>query len=483
MKKGIIVLLIAVLVAGFAFAGKITGSAGLQFNVDLQNKQWGFKNANDWNYTFTFTYDTTSVKVAGETDAYAELEIKGTATAAIAGKQAATATLVGTDPASGAGTVTNKVSVTLSKANIVFVLGEKKLVFGLLNAGAAADYVKTYYKVGSATKSYVTGPDKILPGFNVSYDGYTGGFGAKGSWTDDDFFYNFFLHAESKTFKFAEDKVTVNAGIYAALSNDTSATAVGAPYKDNTVLGGAVKAHYGLAADKKAGTSESTVVANIAADFQYNKKDEAFKFEIAADAKYNIKEDASENVKLEVYAAPGKTIGAAPYTGDNKDAFCLAAKLTYSGHKFQFNEKMDLTVSGSVDGRDLLVEDREVTVEAKEILNLKLDEKNSLKFTFTEAYAILKAKTLGITARVDYTAEKFTAWAEVDPSFQFADSNKDALTKLAFQAGIKTTKIVDKAELGLTYTKADFVKVSEKIKNIGLISAYAKIAFSGESGK
>ena len=37
MKKGIIVLLIAVLVSGFAFAGKFTGSAGIQFGVDLDS--------------------------------------------------------------------------------------------------------------------------------------------------------------------------------------------------------------------------------------------------------------------------------------------------------------------------------------------------------------------------------------------------------------------------------------------------------------
>ena len=471
MKKSIIVLLIAVLVAGFAFAGKLTGSAGLQFNVDLQNKQWGFKNANDWNYTFTFSYDTTEVKVAGEGKAYAELEIKGTASAAIAAKQNASAAIVGTDPTTQNGTVTNSVKVTLSKANIVFVLGEKKLVFGLLNAGTAADYVKTYYNVGSSKKSYVTGPDKILPGFTVSYDGYSGGFGAKGLWTDEDFFYNFFLHAQTKDFKFVEDKVSVKAGAYAALSNDTSATAVGAPYKNNTVVGGSVKAGY----DEGKG---GKIVANIAADFQYNKNDaeaegkSGFTFEIGADATYTLAE--KETLKLEVYAAPGQVVG---YTGDNKDAFCLAAKLTYSGHKFTFNEKMDLTVSGDVDARDILIDTREVTVSAKEILNLKLDEKNSLKFTFTEAYAILKAKTLAITARVDYTAEKFTAWAEIDPSFQFADNTKDALTKLAFQAGIKSTKIIDKAEIGLTYTKADFVKAGDTIKNKGLISAYAKIAF------
>ena len=35
MKKSIIVLLIAILATGFAFAGTLKGSASLEFNVDL----------------------------------------------------------------------------------------------------------------------------------------------------------------------------------------------------------------------------------------------------------------------------------------------------------------------------------------------------------------------------------------------------------------------------------------------------------------
>ena len=49
MKKSIIVLLIAVLVAGFAFAGTLKGYAALEFNVDLNpltadKGTWGFAN-------------------------------------------------------------------------------------------------------------------------------------------------------------------------------------------------------------------------------------------------------------------------------------------------------------------------------------------------------------------------------------------------------------------------------------------------------
>ena len=93
MKKSIIVLLIAILVAGFAFAGTLKGSAGLEFNVDLQPETaakgiWGFKNASDWKYSFTFEFDSTAVEVQGAGDLWAELAISGSATGIINGDKA-----------------------------------------------------------------------------------------------------------------------------------------------------------------------------------------------------------------------------------------------------------------------------------------------------------------------------------------------------------------------------------------------------------
>ena len=461
MKKGIIVLLIAVLVAGFAFAGKLTGDATIKFDTDLKAKTWGFANTQSWKYTFSFEYDTTKVEVKGETKAWAELAITGSAKAAVSNGTAASANF------------NNTYTVSLSKADIVFLLGEKELRFGILNAGSATDYAKAYWG-GNAAYNVVKGPSKILPGFTVSYDGFTGGFGARGRWTEDDSFYNMFLHAETKKFEFAEKKVNVQAGIWATLSNDPSI--LGNDWKDNKIFGGSVKAHYGLAADKKAGTSESAVVANVAADLKYDTKNELFLFEVAADAKYNITEDAKENVRLDVYLAPGKALAPAKYTGDYEKALLLDAKVSYSGHTFDFGEDVSLVLSGAVEIRDALIDKRELIVSAKEVVNLI--EKKTLIFTFTEEYKVLVAKTLAVVARVDYKPEKFSAWAQVSPTFLLdSEESTDLLTQLKFECGIKTTKIVDKAELGLTYTRADFIKVADEIKDKGLISAYAKIAF------
>ena len=91
MKKSFIVLLIAVLVAGFAFAGKLTGDATIKFDTDLKAKTWGFANTQSWKYTFSFEYDTTKVEVKGETKAWAELAITGSAKAAVSNGNAASA--------------------------------------------------------------------------------------------------------------------------------------------------------------------------------------------------------------------------------------------------------------------------------------------------------------------------------------------------------------------------------------------------------
>ncbi len=51
------------------------------------------------------------------------------------------------------------------------------------------------------------------------------------------------------------------------------------------------------------------------------------------------------------------------------------------------------------------------------------------------------------------------------------------MIKLGVGCGISTTAIIDKAELGLKYTRADFAKVGDAIKDEGLVTGYLTIAF------
>ena len=74
MKKVIIVLLVAVLVAGFAFAdgkageAKFTGSATISYDYDLDTKDTGIVNANSLKYNFTFEFNSAAGESAGSHD-------------------------------------------------------------------------------------------------------------------------------------------------------------------------------------------------------------------------------------------------------------------------------------------------------------------------------------------------------------------------------------------------------------------------------
>ena len=454
MKKGIIVLLIAVLVAGFAFAGKLTGSAGLSFNVNLDDKTWGFSNDKAWQYSFDFEFDTTKVEVGEhKTDLWAELAISGSAT-------------TGLDKAAAAeGEFHGAYAVSLTKAEIHY--GEN-LVFGLLNAGAAADYAKHYsVKAGGALVSAVAGPSKILPGFTVKYKDITGGFGASGKWNDNDSFYNLFGHVEVPVK--VNDELTVNGAAYFALSNDTQL--VGSAWANRIVVGGAAKAGY--KAEKISG--------NVGADLQFNKVNDAnaegkFLFEVAADGKYMLND--KDSVSLNVYLAPGqafeaKTAPTTPlYVGDYADSLKLDAKAA-AGYTIKSDDNMEIGVSGSVEVTDALIEGREIIISATE--TVKLLEKKALALTFGETYKIF-AKTLKLTAKAEYTAEKFVAWVEAkDISFKFGDEVK--VTAVKIEAGIKSKAIIENAEIGLKYTGADFAKTNDEITKKGTVSAYVTIAF------
>ena len=458
MKKGIIVLLIAVLVAGFAFAGTLTGAAGLSFNVDLDDQLWGFSNDKAWEYTFKFELDSTKVEVGEhKTDLWAELAIEGAAS-------------IGKTKATDAGDeVHGAYTVKLTKAEIHY--GEN-LVFGLLDAGAAADYATHYsVKVASALASAVAGPSKILPGFTVKYKDITGGFGAKGQWTDDDSFYNFFGHVEAPVK--INDELTVAGAGYFVASNQPL---VGSTWANRLIIGGAAKAGY----------KAEKLSANVAADLQFNKPnvddaDGQFLFEVAADAEYKLSTEETrkiDKVNLYVYAAPGKAFPDAAikayYTGDDADALKLDAKVA-GGYTVMAEENMEVGVTASVEVTDALIEKREIIVSAAE--TVKLLEKKALALEFGETYKVF-AKTLTLSAKATYTAEKFVAYANLN-EFTFDFSGDEAkITAIKFECGIYSKAIIENAEIGLKYKGANFAKnATDDITAKGTISAYVTIAF------
>ena len=447
MKKGIIVLLIAVLVAGFAFAGTLTGSASISFGVNFDEKTFGFANSTAAKYNFKFEFDTTKVEVGGDhqTELWAEIAAEATAYIKV------------TDGGLTAGApIQGSYEVKITKANIHV----KDFTFGILNMGTGPDYAKSYYTYKKDGKDVnndiLKGPDKFVPGFTVAYKDYKGGFGLKGSWNDKKVSVSTAGWVETKAFTFGDaDEFSAQAGAYAL-------------YYPGLVLGAPLK-NAGVAL--KAGYKADKLTANAAVDLQIIRfaGKNNFAYEFAADVTYTINENGKVGANL--YAIPGlmDLSGSAGLYDDSKKEPKLDAKV-WANYTFDF-DGTKLATEGSVDVRDVIVEGREITVYAKETLTV-MEEKLALEFT--ETYVIFK-KTLDLTAKATYTAEKFTAWASLGFGLSFAGETK--VTSIAPELGIKSTKVIENAEIGLTWKKAEFAKAAENGTKKGVIEAYAKIAF------
>jgi hypothetical protein len=437
MKKGIIVLLITVLVAGFAFADvtKFEGSASVDYVVGLdKDAEFGFVNKNGVDFEFSFEFASAATPEAQhETDFWAEI-----AAEAFAGYDEGDLTIGG----------------KITKADIHV----GKFTFGILNAGTAANYAAHYTldDNGDPIADVIYGGSNVLPGFTVRYDHsedliITGGFGAQGLWTtnDDNDEYKFWGHAETE-FKFGEnDEIDVLVGGYGA---------AGKPIDQH--IGMAGKASY--AADKFS--------ADVAADLGIKKDGNNLAFEVAANATYDF-------LTLNVYAANGSYFSYADDQPVKLDAK-LSAKYTFDIDA-EKGSKVDVT--GFVEAKDALIKALELKAGATETLAIDklavaLGETVTLKNLANEDLKV--TTTLDLSAKVTYTADKFTAYAQVKPSFLFDDvDSNEVLTALGVECGISSTAIVENATLALTYKKADFAKAGDAVKAKGTITASATISF------
>ena len=447
MKKVIIVLLITVLVAGFAFAGTFKGSAGIEFSVDLNDHEsadhaWGFKNTTVGKYSFKFEFDSTKVAIGEDhqTDVWAELAAEASAWVSLS--NAALASNANLQP---------KYTAKITKANIH--VGE--ITFGILNAGHSADFAWSYYDDDQDGNPDVDllplAGTELANGFTVNYKDWNGGFGAQGNWgeedTHDDNIFAIYAHVETPEFKFADDQVTVAGGAYAFVTDKENT--------DSTVFGGAVKAGY--AADK--------LSASLASDFAYIGSEEKFAFEAAANVTYDF-------VALDVYAAPGAFFPG--YTDD--DPLKLDAMIS-AAYTFDLSDDIALDVTGYVDARDILVDDFALYVGSTQATAV-----DAFTFALSEDATFINLANdddviilLDIAAKVTYTHEKFTAYVKLAPSFLFdKDDNTDTFYYFGLEAGISSDAIVEGAVLALTYKRVDLVDFAA---NRGLITASCTINF------
>lgn len=216
MKKILTVLLIAVLAAGMVFAAAFSGNATLDFGYNLDTTDWGFENGQFLKSTFTYKLDSGDLGSKGEGDLWAE--IVGDFKAELSAKGSGSVAKL--TPG-----VTWTLTAKITAANIH--VGED-LVFGILNAGGGYDYAASYYdddEDGDADVSDVAMGNKMAPGFNVTYKGIKGGFGANGN--VDSKIYKLFGHVQTPDFEVAEG-VKVQAAGYGYLADDNKAAGVAA---------------------------------------------------------------------------------------------------------------------------------------------------------------------------------------------------------------------------------------------------------------
>ena len=427
MKKGIIVLLITVLAAGMAFAG-LTGSAAINLGYNLDTKDYGFENKTNGTYKFTFSFDTASAEVsehqtnvwaevAAEASAYIEYSKKDAKSGHTGSISTITGKIVDGEPVIDFGTV----KIAVKKANIHI----NDITFGILNAGGAYNYAADYHldDDGDPILDKVKSEGKKAPGFTVSYNGYSAGFGFKGN--SEAKTYNVLAHAQTKSFDLAEG-LSAQAAAYAFVSD-------------------AAKNFYGAA---KAAYAADKLSADAAAEIAIN--DSKVNVEAAANASYDF-------VYANVYfytLALDREANVKPY---------LDAKV---GAGYTFAGDVEVKVNGFVDAENVLADAREITVGADATATVA-----PVSVLGKVSYGIY-GKQLALEGKVTYNHEVFTAYAQLKSALTIGAD--PALTSLKPELSVSTDKIVENAGLALTWKGADFAKGIEKK---GAITASATIKF------
>ena len=175
---------------------------------------------------------------------------------------------------------------------------------------------------------------------------------------------------------------------------------------------------------------------------------------------------AVEEQLLDIQTAVAVTVFFKTAEGDAK----LDAKL-WANYDFDF-DGTELKTEAYVDVRDALIDMREIELYAKETLKI-MDEK--LALVFSQSYKIFN-KDLKLTAKATYTHEKFETWVALTSlAYNF---NEKEFSAFNVSCGITSEAIIENAEIGLTYKKANFVRKEDgSFKKLGTIEAYASVSF------
>ena len=316
--------------------------------------------------------------------------------------------------------VTDASVIEITKANIIY----KDVTVGILSAGKSATYAADYHldDDGDPITNYVKALSGV-PGFTVSAFGYNGGFGFNGD--ADAETYAVLAHAQTKSFDLAEG---VTAQAAAGMKVTESASEFGVSAKTAFV--------------------KDAISADAAVDFGFGEK---VAVDFAANAAYDFvsanfyygTEDGFESNKLDAMVAAEKAV----------------------------NE--NITVGGSVDFTDIIVDAREIAISADGTFAFA-----PVTLGASASYSVF-AKDLEVSADVTYGADLFTAKAGVvfGTTIDTEDSSYVHAT-----ASISSDKVVDGTTISLAYAPAkdSGVVVTNYLKDgtkLGTIYASATIAF------
>ena len=450
IKKGLLLLLVVVLIAGHAFAD-FSGNARIVFAVDLDTKEFGFNDLATCKYSFDVTYDTLPAgKDAHETDLWAEIGFKGSVDCSASVRIASNTPVWRYDEVGKQGEGGISASFKVTKADIHI----HDFTFGILNSGTGVDYAWSYYKEAILNllpeNDVVEGPEKLLPGFTVDYKGWRGGFGLVGSMQSNRWPFAVVAHGESKKYSFgADDAIYAQAGGYIWYYSDVR---VGAPDKN---AGGAFQTGY----------KSDRLTADLASDLRIVRKGgkNKFEYEVSFDSTYTINDRGS--LELNVYAAPGiLTSSVKKYADSYKNTVKLDSRLL-AKYKFDLNGT-EIKTESYVDIRDSVINAREIelyTEQSFKVMNDKLALKSS------QSYNIFSSE-LELTAKATYTHEKFETWASLK-SLKYSFQEKK-FSDLQVEGGITSKALIENAEVGLTYKSADFA-----VTKLGTVELYATVSF------
>ena len=487
MKKGIIVLLIAVLVSGFAFA-KLTGSAGVKLGADLDNKT--FLTLNAKSLTFSFEFASEKVEIAGD-DVHVEVA-------------ASAKFILGTHKGGIYGIDFNADGSLLSERGIgaVVSLDTAKIVgkdwyVSVLGTQSAYDYAKAaVLQINDKTNTddfgneYNTDDHKTaasyaagytnLPGVTVGYKGFTASVGVDYA-KDNDGNSAFIASASVETpeFAFNDDAVKVQAALEGnRFAIDATTEKAKVAYN---VLGASAKATVAIQ-DITVGAFVDMGLEKLGGEYEGQaEEDTEFNVDARVDFKYNF-------LDVNVYTYAGKAgLKYGTIAGDKYATyrdFYLEAKAAFDLNAFELPLKVTVSAKNITNA------------EAASVTGLiaKAGIDPSVKVEFAKD-AITAAASFGMNTESKewntlvygtYAFEKFTAGAGVKVA------GKDDLTQISFGAFAESDKLVEKATFGLSYglngdtcysdgcaaalSGAKFSSDYKKEK-AGTINAYCKIAF------